>query len=61
MQQSADGPADKKDYNDLVGLMRAGKAVFEEGEFRELCLRYASLELFEKVSQELNLWTKSKV
>lgn len=50
-----------KDYNDLVGLLRAGKAVFEEGEFRDLCLRYASLELFEKVSQELKLWTKAKV
>jgi hypothetical protein len=49
-----------KDYNDLTGLMRAGKAVFEESEFRDLCVRYASLELFNKVSAELKLWKIEK-
>ncbi len=47
-----------KDYNDLTGLLRGRKAVFEEDEFRQLCSRYATLDLFNKISEELKLWTK---
>ncbi len=42
-----------KDYNDLLALLRSGAAKFSEADLRELCERYASLQLFDKLKSDL--------
>ncbi|MCC6221277.1 MAG: nucleotidyl transferase AbiEii/AbiGii toxin family protein [Deltaproteobacteria bacterium] len=43
-----------KDYNDLLWLLRSGKTQLSLSEVEELCNRYASSELFEKIKQDWN-------
>ena len=47
-----------KDYSDLLGLLRTKHVVFSEAEFKALCIKHATVQLFEKVSSELQLWKK---
>ena len=42
-----------KDYNDLIGLLRSGQADFSNEELKEICLRYANLELYDKIQNEM--------
>ena len=41
-----------KDYNDLLFLIRTSKCDFSEEELKELCLKYASLDLYEKLGRD---------
>ena len=42
-----------RDFSDLVSLLRSGKTGITRDELRELCLRYAAIELFEKLKGEI--------
>lgn len=44
-----------KDYNDLIGLLRTQKHGFTSEDLREICERYASIELFEKIAKDVVL------
>ncbi len=41
-----------RDYSDLVSLLRSGQTTLTEVELRELCQRYANLELFNKLKED---------
>lgn len=43
-----------KDFGDLVYLLRSGKTKINRQELAELCQRYASGELFEKLKENIN-------
>ena len=42
-----------KDFNDVVGLLRSGKAVLRSDELLALCVKYANEELFKKIQDAL--------
>lgn len=44
-----------KDYGDLLGLLRRKETNVGPTELREICLKYASRELFVKLSKDLGL------
>jgi hypothetical protein len=44
-----------KDFTDIVGLMKSSKDLFTSYELQELCKKYASTELFDKLARELEL------
>ncbi len=44
-----------KDYNDLVSLLKIPAVGISNDELRELCLKYATMELFNKLKNELKL------
>lgn len=41
-----------RDYNDLLFLIGSSKCDFSPKELKELCLKYASLDLYEKLQQD---------
>lgn len=42
-----------KDYNDLLWLLRTKKARFSETELKELCKKYATVEIYSKLESDL--------
>ena len=42
-----------KDFTDLASLLRSGKTGISDQELLELCLRYASSDLYDRLKQEL--------
>ncbi len=49
-----------KDYNDLVGLLRGGKTGLSRSELKELCVRYASEELFLRLAKDVAIEENGK-
>ncbi len=43
-----------KDYGDLLGLLRTGKAQLTNDELRGLCLRYANQALYDRLARDLS-------
>jgi hypothetical protein len=44
-----------KDYGDLVALLRSGKTGLSRSEIEMLCERYATRELFERLTKDVSL------
>ncbi|MBP9838737.1 MAG: nucleotidyltransferase [Proteobacteria bacterium] len=44
----------QKDYNDIIWLLRNKKTTLDDNEIKELCLKYATLEIYEKIRQDLS-------
>ncbi len=42
-----------KDFGDLVALLRSGKTGISDADLRELCVRYATSALYERIKEEL--------
>ena len=43
-----------KDYNDLIGILRSKKAEISEEDLKELCVKYANIELFNRLKEDLD-------
>ena len=42
-----------KDLPDIVNLIRANKVKYKTAEFRELCLKYGTKEMYDKIMEGL--------
>ena len=43
-----------KDYNDLIGLIKSGKTGLSQDDLSELCIKYASIDLFNRLINDLD-------
>ena len=44
-----------RDYNDLLGLIRTGKTELTRNDLKDICIKYASVELSDKITSEIDL------
>lgn len=42
-----------KDYGDLLALIKAGAATFEDGELKALCIKYANQALYDRIISDI--------
>lgn len=42
-----------KDYGDVLALLKTGQAKFGDEELKGICLKYASLELYDRIKKDL--------
>lgn len=42
-----------RDFPDIVNLIRANKVSFKEKAFKELCLKYGTQELYDKIVKSM--------